>query len=306
MTSTDGNACPVDHDTRQVWLQQQSSSSSVPSPSASTPSKAPLSLSNNSAAAFRRQHVFKANPRNNDAARAEAYFRTRLSPTSLASIDAATAQRPSLSQERVISSIPRSRTDDSGPTPADTSNPNDHWVYPSPSQFFNALQRKNHNPQAADMTIVVPIHNAVNERAWQQINAWENHFHPSSKEKCGGIKLISFQGKPKELTWKAWAKTTFLGYMEPFDRHDWLVDRCGQEVRYIIDFYTGKSAESSHPRGDSGLVGAASSTARAGPSLSFYLDVRPAPDSIDNLRMRASRLFAGPPRQQADTPTSAV
>jgi hypothetical protein len=23
----------------------------------------------------------------------------------------------------------------------------------------------------------------------------------------------------------------------PFDRHDWYVDRCGQEVRYIIDFY---------------------------------------------------------------------
>ena len=23
----------------------------------------------------------------------------------------------------------------------------------------------------------------------------------------------------------------------PFDRHDWIVDRCGQEVRYIIDFY---------------------------------------------------------------------
>jgi hypothetical protein len=23
----------------------------------------------------------------------------------------------------------------------------------------------------------------------------------------------------------------------PFDRHDWVVDRCGQEVRYVIDFY---------------------------------------------------------------------
>ena len=23
----------------------------------------------------------------------------------------------------------------------------------------------------------------------------------------------------------------------PFDRHDWIVDRCGQEVRYVIDFY---------------------------------------------------------------------
>ena len=23
----------------------------------------------------------------------------------------------------------------------------------------------------------------------------------------------------------------------PFDRHDWYVDRCGREVRYVIDFY---------------------------------------------------------------------
>lgn len=23
----------------------------------------------------------------------------------------------------------------------------------------------------------------------------------------------------------------------PFDRHDWVVDRCGKDVRYVIDFY---------------------------------------------------------------------
>lgn len=27
------------------------------------------------------------------------------------------------------------------------------------------------------------------------------------------------------------------GGPSPFDRHDWYVDRCGQEVRYVIDFY---------------------------------------------------------------------
>jgi len=26
-------------------------------------------------------------------------------------------------------------------------------------------------------------------------------------------------------------------YPEPFDRHDWIVDRCGKEVRYVIDYY---------------------------------------------------------------------
>lgn len=29
----------------------------------------------------------------------------------------------------------------------------------------------------------------------------------------------------------------WFGGMLPFDRHDWYVDRCGTEVRYIIDFY---------------------------------------------------------------------
>lgn len=29
-------------------------------------------------------------------------------------------------------------------------------------------------------------------------------------------------------------------YVEPFDRHDWIVDRCGKEVRYVIDYYKGK------------------------------------------------------------------
>jgi hypothetical protein len=24
---------------------------------------------------------------------------------------------------------------------------------------------------------------------------------------------------------------------QPFDRHDWVIDRCGKEVRYVIDFY---------------------------------------------------------------------
>lgn len=30
-----------------------------------------------------------------------------------------------------------------------------------------------------------------------------------------------------------------MGYDKPFDRHDWIVDRCGTEQRYILDFYSG-------------------------------------------------------------------
>ena len=32
-------------------------------------------------------------------------------------------------------------------------------------------------------------------------------------------------------------------YELPFDRHDWIVDRCGKEVRYIIDYYDGGGAD---------------------------------------------------------------
>ena len=65
---------------------------------------------------------------------------------------------------------------------------------------------------------------------------------------------------------------TLLGYHAPFDRHDWVVDRCGTKVGYVIDFYSGK---------DEG---------KAGKSLNFYLDVRPKLDTWEGWKMRASRL----------------
>lgn len=35
---------------------------------------------------------------------------------------------------------------------------------------------------------------------------------------------------------------SFMGYRKPFDRHDWIVDRCGVEQRYILDFYSGQDS----------------------------------------------------------------
>ena len=34
-----------------------------------------------------------------------------------------------------------------------------------------------------------------------------------------------------------------LRYEYPFDRHDWIVDRCGRDVRYVIDYYDGGSVD---------------------------------------------------------------
>jgi cytochrome c heme-lyase len=67
---------------------------------------------------------------------------------------------------------------------------------------------------------------------------------------------------------------TLLGYKAPFDRHDWVVDRCGTKVEYVIDFYAGK---------DEG---------KAGKELNFYLDVRPKLNSFEGVKMRALK-FVG-------------
>jgi len=164
-----------------------------------------------------------------------------------------------LPMDRETSSIPRA--DGSG-----------NWVYPSQSQFYEAMARKNHNPTAGDMKVVVPIHNAVNERTWAEVLKWETG---QGGEKCGGIKLISFKGNAGKLTPKARFKMLF-GYSRPFDRHDWVVDRCGTRVRYVIDFYTGRSETvNSSPTGNT----------------SFYLDVRPALDNFEGVKMRMSMFF---------------
>ncbi|CAB5358444.1 unnamed protein product [Rhizophagus irregularis] len=88
------------------------------------------------------------------------------------------------------------------------------------------------------------------------------------KSNCNEPKLLRFRGRPQELSPKArilqWASKIFpsLGTPPPFDRHDWTIDRCGREVRYVIDYY------SAPDEGDNPV---------------FYLDVRPALDSIDSV-----------------------
>lgn len=100
--------------------------------------------------------------------------------------------QPTLSKDREISSIPK---------PADG-----NWVYPSEAQFFAAMARKNHNPHSADMKTIVPIHNAVNERAWAEVMKWEAG---RGGDKCGGVKLVNFKGKPGERSPRARCKTFF-------------------------------------------------------------------------------------------------
>jgi cytochrome c heme-lyase len=101
-------------------------------------------------------------------------------------IDTPPASSATLSIERETSTIPRSVEG--------------NWVYPSEAQFFAAMARKNHKPQAADMKSIVPIHNAVNERAWAEVMKWEAG---RGGEACGGVKLVTFKGRPGETSLKA-------------------------------------------------------------------------------------------------------
>lgn len=82
------------------------------------------------------------------------------------------------------------------------------------------------------MRTVVAIHNTVNERVWHHIKQWEQ-MHP---ECDAPRRLLRFEGNANDPTPKARA-LSLLGYNPPFDRHDWVVDRCGKEVKYLIDFY---------------------------------------------------------------------
>lgn len=136
--------------------------------------------------------------------------------------------------------------------------------------FFEAMRRKNFSPHATDMSSIVPIHNAVNERAWHLIKEWESSSPRlrTLNEGCGGPKLRSFSGDASKLSPKA-RMMGWLGYQEPFDRHDWVVERCveGKGVDYVIDFYKGR-----------------------GEGVAFYLDVRPKLNSWEGWRMRVGRV----------------
>ncbi|EIE78706.1 hypothetical protein RO3G_03410 [Rhizopus delemar RA 99-880] len=135
-------------------------------------------------------------------------------------------QRMSLGTQRETSTIPRANSSDK------------LWIYPSEQMFFNAMKRKNWTPNEEDMSVVVPIHNAVNEMAWQKILEWER-MHETE---CNQPMLLKFQGKPKDITPKARIRSWFGGKKD----------------------------------------------ARNPMSLSFYLDVRPAPTPAgiwDRLKM---------------------
>jgi cytochrome c heme-lyase len=204
-------------------------------------------------------------------------------PTNLSNKRAST-QKINLPLERETSTIPKG--DSEG-----------NWEYPSPQQMYNAMLRKGYTDTPEDaVESMVAVHNFLNEGAWAEIVEWERRFgkglthgwRECSKGEEGSQsgamlgttwtdsetpapRLVRFLGRPDEMTPKAkflqamgWAWPSKYGGEAPFDRHDWYVrrqraDGSGEEVRYVIDYYSGPPEPTGEPV--------------------FYLDVRPAVDT---------------------------
>ncbi|KAM3078384.1 Cytochrome c1 heme lyase [Clarireedia jacksonii] len=231
-------ACPVDHATRTAWLKNNSSR--PPFPGATPPAKPGPSCDSDT--------VDQTAPSTQQPAQPSAS--TAKSPPS---------HEPAPSSPSTPSSHPANSESETGASPSG------NWIYPSEKMFFDAMKRKGYNSDEKDMKTIVPIHNAVNERAWKEIREWERGW---GSEKCGGPRLQSFLGLSQTLSPKA-RINTLLGYTAPFDRHDWVVDRCGTRVDYVIDFYAGRN----EGKGDG--------------KLNFYLDVRPKLNTWEGWKMRA-------------------
>jgi len=186
----------------------------------------------------------------------------------------APGQRAPLSTHRITSTIPS--TTSSEPL----------WVYPSEQMFFNAMRRKGYEPREEEMGTVIAIHNSVNERTWEQVVEWERTLHPECAE---GLRLVRFVGKPDEPTPKAQLRS-LVGYAKPFDRHDWVLSRCGKEVTYLIDFYNGRPTPAK--------------------PVAMHIDARPAADDVqgawDRVRMPFMRMWrAAMPEQQGQVEPAA-
>eukprot|EP00923_Selenidium_pygospionis_P034894 GHVN01060701.1.p1 GENE.GHVN01060701.1~~GHVN01060701.1.p1 ORF type:complete len:248 (+),score=65.78 GHVN01060701.1:152-895(+) len=130
---------------------------------------------------------------------------------------------------RVSSSITRATTDKP-------------WEYPSESQFTSSVGMKGYQASDEDLKLALKIHNLVNEETWKRILEYES-FH---SHRCKKPKLHHFVGRPGDATPRA-KVMGLMGFQLPFDRHDWHVDRCGTQVRYVIDFYDGDWEDMNKP-----------------------------------------------------------
>jgi cytochrome c heme-lyase len=179
-------------------------------------------------------------------------------------------QRLPLSTYRFESSIPRCKEDshaiNNNPLPHHQLGSNSSkWVYPSEQQVFNAMKRKGWDSiEEEAIPSFLQVHNSVNERSWREVCRWE--------QASGDIQLVRFEGRPKDLSPKAWFRNIFLFQDKPFDRHDWYIDNgTDHEKRYVLDFYMTENKAMGMPR--------------------VEIDVRPALDTPQAFVQRGKRIL---------------
>ncbi|KAL0482243.1 cytochrome c heme-lyase [Acrasis kona] len=178
-----------------------------------------------------------------------------------------------LSVERQKSNIPKAGSEGDDGT----------WLYPSPQMFYNALMRKGKGEgvRPEDMDTVIAIHNGVNEKSWDEVIKYEKALH----EDCCDPRLLKFMGRPDAISPLARFKSTFMGYPKPFDRHDWILDRCGQkQQRYVIDYYYIDDADAPDVLEVDKQKGFAK-------PRHVYIDARPALDDLGSIYDRVMYWF---------------
>jgi len=270
--TTSAGKCPVDFETRSLWslwgkTKKESNSNDAKTNNGNNASAIPASLE--------------------EAAR---YAQTPRP-----------GQRLPLSTHRLESTIPRNGTKrQPEDTPAhqihvannnaSAEAPSDTWVYPSEQQVFNAMKRKGWNHvEEESIPSFLQIHNSVNERSWTQVQDWEERSGVPRES----LELSRFEGRPKDLSPKAWFLSTLGIRDKPFDRHDWYVVQNPEsnnngngtvlqdrpEKRYVLDFYmTEESNGQSDLRGPPGMP-------------RVEIDVRPALDSPEAIFQRGTGLL---------------
>ena len=338
-----GGKCPVDHETRSLWKLFGGSSSSgdnngkerggaagggketASASAASVTSGVPVVASLEEAAKYAQT------PQPGQKLPLSTHRMESTIPRSNSSTSSPDRARPlPAHQIRVTSNTSSSDDGDNNNT---NHNKNSTWIYPSEQQVYNAMQRKGWNTiEEEAIPSFLQIHNSVNERGWKQIQQWEQpppqqhsptattHTNISTSTSTTELELSRFEGRPKELSPKAWFLSTFGFRKPPFDRHDWYIvhkttttpnvnDRntntplgdnnhnnnevvvVSEEKRYILDFYMTEEGTNNNNRTMSMI-----------PRVD--IDVRPALDTPDAIRQRGTQflreLFPGIAREYAE------
>ena len=169
--------CPIDHATRAAWLKSNSQRPVFPCATAEAPQASKANSCDSSSVDQTSSPPSPPSP-----APSTGWF----SRFFLSSAATAIPSTLGLGVEREVSTIPRGTPVNKNARPANSeaeseTSENGNWIYPSEKMFFEAMKRKGHKGEIADMKTIVPIHNAVNERAWKEIKKWERPWEADKR-----------------------------------------------------------------------------------------------------------------------------